>query len=702
MLLILAAQIFTVRNINGLKTGNQEAAVTFTINNRLQEIVNTAAQLESRVTKTNLLPANSKLISDSLAVLGYNASVLEKLNVDEGTGNNFKKLNIFINEQIAVSFITLEAMDAGNKRLQKLYADSLIKLNLSDSIYKTAVNIEKGLEIKLKETFDQNAVVSQKLSTLNKLFALIAIAAILILGTIIINRHRRQVGLIIALESANDKVRKSAMVKEQFLANMSHEIRTPLNAIKGFSRLLQETELTEEQQKFSDIIENSSNNLLHLVNDILDISKIEAGKMIVEQKEFDIKRMLQTLGQMFENTANEKQLNFNCQLNEAVPQYLHGDPDRIYQILINLVNNAFKFTKKGFITLSVSKSGDSENEIILEFKIEDSGIGIPLKQQGIIFERFQQIGSPQENLQKGTGLGLAIVKNLAKLMGGSVSVASIEGQGTVFKVLLPFPKNYFSNKGAATVTSFTAVKFNGAKVLVAEDNRVNQLLITRFLQKYDIEPVIKENGIEVLEAMKIKQFDLLLLDVQMPLLDGYKTSEAIRKTGSAMPIVAMTAYVMETEKEKCKAAGMNDYLAKPLDEGELNSVLVKYLNNYVSTKENTELKGNAYLLQLSGGDEKMAAVILNQVKQEIPDEIEKLNKVIGEKSVNLIPAYCHHLISSISPLGNDSVAMKIIQDLQKINAVDTDETVIIEKAKELKVELEKLYSNLATLKEALN
>ena len=487
MLLILAAQVFTVRNINGLKKGNQEAAVTFTINNRLQEIVNTAAELETRVGKTNLEGADSKFISDSLAVLGYNASVLEKLNVDEATGNNFIKLNAFISDQLAISFKTLEAMEAGNKTLQKLYADSLKKLSLSDSIYKTAVNIEKGLEIKLKETFDQNAVVSQKLSTLNKLFALIAIAAVLILGTIIINRHLRQAGLIKALEKANEKVRKSAMVKEQFLANMSHEIRTPLNAIKGFSRLLHETELTEEQQKFSDIIENSSNNLLHLVNDILDISKIEAGKLIVEQKEFDLKRMLQTLTQMFENTANEKQLNFTCRSNETVPQFLHGDPDRIYQILINLVNNAFKFTRKGFIALLVSKSGESYNEIILEFKIEDSGIGIPVKQQSLIFERFQQIGSTQENLQKGTGLGLAIVKNLLKLMGGSISVASTEGQGSVFKVLLPFPKNFIGDNPATTVTDYATVKFNGAKVLVAEDNRVNQLLITRVLKKYDIE-----------------------------------------------------------------------------------------------------------------------------------------------------------------------------------------------------------------------
>ncbi|MFZ1306978.1 MAG: histidine kinase dimerization/phospho-acceptor domain-containing protein, partial [Ferruginibacter sp.] len=298
MLLILAAQLYTIKNIKGLKTGNQEAAAIFTINNRLQEIVNTAAVLETRLTRQNPGKINTGAITDSLAAIGYNVSVLEKLNVDTGTRKNFIKLNTFISRQVAVSFKIIEATESGDIQSKKLYTDSLALLNSGDSIYQTAINIEKGLETKLKNTFNSNTEASQKLSTLNKIFALIAIAAILILGTIIINRYRRQVRLIEALEKANDEVKKSAMIKEQFLANMSHEIRTPLNAIKGFSRLLQQTDLNEEQHKFSDIIENSSNNLLHLVNDILDISKIESGEMTVDQKEFDLKRMLQTLESM--------------------------------------------------------------------------------------------------------------------------------------------------------------------------------------------------------------------------------------------------------------------------------------------------------------------------------------------------------------------------------------------------------------------
>lgn len=668
----------------------------FTINNRLQEIVNTAALLEARV-RENEDKNNMQAITDSLAAMGYNVSVLEKLNVDTGTRNNFIKLNKFISRQVAISFKIMEATTSGDKNLRNLYADSLAGLNSGDHIYQTAINIEKGLEAKLKNTFNSNTEASQKLSTLNKIFALIAIAAILILGTIIINRHRRQVSLIKALEKANDEVKKSAMIKEQFLANMSHEIRTPLNAIKGFSRLLHQTTLNEEQQKFSDIIEDSSNNLLHLVNDILDIAKIEAGQMKVEQKEFDLKRMMQTLESMFLTTAKEKGLDFTWQIDEEVPQFLQGDPDRIYQILVNLVSNAFKFTKKGFVKVSVSKSLENAKEIALQFKVQDSGIGIPLKKQELIFERFQQAGNADENIQKGTGLGLAIVKDMAALLGGSISVKSIEGEGSVFTVQLPFTKNTAENNPVKifNATENSVVLFNGAKVLVAEDNNVNRLLIENLLKQYGIEPVIKENGIAVLEIMKDQDFDLLLLDIQMPVLDGYKTCVAIRETGNALPVVAMTAYVMDAEKEKCRAVGMNGYLSKPLDEAELKNILLKYLDEFVvkPAKQDTQIPANTFLLQLAGGDAQMAQIILNQVRQELPVEIKKLKKIISEKNMEALPAACHYLISSISPLGNNSSAMQKIIGLQQNILNKQDEKEIIKNTAELITELENTYNN---------
>ncbi len=697
LLLILAAQVFTIKTIRGLKSGNQEAAVIFTINNRLQEIVNTAAVLEARVATESTDKYYMQAINDSLAAMGYNVSVLQQLNVDTETRKNFIELNKFISRQVAMSFKVMEATESGDEILKKRFADSLASLHAGDSIYQTAINIEKGLEARLKNTFNSNTEASQKLSTLNKIFALIAITAILILGTIIISRYRRQVSLIKALEKANDEVKKSAIIKEQFLANMSHEIRTPLNAIKGFSRLLKQTALDKEQQKFSDIIEDSSNNLLSLVNDILDIAKIEAGKMTVEQKEFDLKRMMHTLEAMFFNTAKEKQLDFSWQIDEGVPQFLQGDPDRIYQILVNLVSNAFRCTNKGFVKVSVSKSLENAKEIALQFRVEDSGMGIPLKKQEIIFERFQQAGNSEEHIQKGTGLGLAIVKDIAALLGGSILLKSTEGEGSVFTVQLPFIKNVVEeNKGRALkVTDNPVVTFSGAKVLVAEDNNVNRILIATLLKQYGIEPAIKENGKDVLEVLKNQQFNLLLLDIQMPVLDGYKTCIAIRETGNALPVVAMTAYVMDAEKEKCRAAGMNGYLAKPLDEGELKNILLKYLKAFITPAEQPgEIHTNHFLLQLAGGDEKMAEIILNQVKKEIPGEIEKLKKIIEEENISALPAVCHYLISSISPLGNNSRAMQKIIGLQKMISEKENEREIINSTAGLIDELENTYNNI--------
>ena len=700
MLLILAAQIFTNQNINGLKTGNKEAAVTFTINNRLQEIVNTSFVLENWVSRKNAGTQRIATVKDSLAVMGYNASVLEKLNLDSATKNHFFRLNNFIAQQLAISYHAIDALETGDMKSNKILADSLSVLKISDSVYQTAVDIEKGLEKKLQATLAQNTEASQKLSALNKALALIAIAAILILGTIIINRHLRQAGLIKDLEIANAAVKKSAIIKEQFLANMSHEIRTPLNAIKGFSRLMLQTPLNDEQRKFADIIENSSNSLLHLVNDILDIAKIEAGKMLVEQKEFELKRMLQTLEFMFMNTASEKQLQYSWQSADDVPQYLNGDADRLYQVLINLISNAIKFTPTGYVNLSVNKVSENSKQINLAFRVEDSGIGIPAEQQEIIFERFQQIGNPQETIQKGTGLGLSIVKNLTSLLGGSVVVESKAGKGAVFTVTLPFEKIIACNNFIAMsyAEKNQLVEFTEARVLIAEDNKVNQLLISHMLKRYGIKPMIKENGIEIINLLNQQDFDLLLLDIQMPLMDGYKTCAAIREKNNTLPIVAMTAYVMPGEKEKCLTAGMNDYLAKPLEESELKEVLIKYLNKRIKKNTNAAngLVQEDFLLQLAGGDEQMAKAILDEVKKEIPHEIEKLNEITRLKNLEELPVVCHHLISSISPLGNNSDAMKKIDAIQKAHAANSSSADIILLVTQLKTELENICTKLTT------
>jgi signal transduction histidine kinase/DNA-binding NarL/FixJ family response regulator len=698
MLLILAAQIFTDRNINGLKSGNKEAAVTFTINNSLQELVNISFALETRLAQKNTGKQELNTIKDSLAVIGYNASVLQKLNLDTQTRKLFGDLNFFISKQVAFSYKNIDAIESGNESLKTVLADSLVSLNFSDSIYNTAVAIGKQLEKKLQATLNQNTEASRELSAYNKALALIAIIAILILGTIIINRHLRQLQLIKDLESANAEVQKSAQVKGNFLANMSHEIRTPLNAIKGFSWLMLQTPLTKEQKQYAEIIQNSSNNLLQLVNDILDISKIEAGKMVMERKEFRLPKLLQTLELMFMNEANEKLLDYSCVMARNVPSGLKGDEDRLYQILINLVGNAIKFTSAGFIKVSVEYLSEVTSAVWLRFKVEDSGIGIAQDKTNIIFERFQQINDNLGTPQQGTGLGLAIVKELCVLLGGDITVQSKMGEGSVFTVTLPFQltAGKIQDDVAEAKLPVAYPDLSLSKVLVAEDNKVNQLLIKHMLKLYGIEPQLRENGIGVIELLAQQSFDLLLLDIQMPLMDGYQVASEIRKRNLPVPVVAMTAYAMPEEKEKCIAAGMDGYIAKPLNEQELYTILQTYLKPAGSNSFNTEQTEihQQFLMNISGGDRQMANIILKEVKKQLPGEIEKLSVIIDERNINGLSALCHHLISTISPLGNDTEPLKKIAVIQKTIAEQAATEKVLHLAAELKNELSIFYNNL--------
>jgi signal transduction histidine kinase/CheY-like chemotaxis protein len=698
MTLILTAQVYTSRNVKGLINGNREAAITFTINNSLQEIVNISFSVESAITRKMYRRSGNRSIKDSLTMLGYNAAVLEKLNLDTVIRNEFKSLNALVGEEIALGSGAIEAFESGNPALQSRLTDSMARLKLGDSIYNKAVTIGRKLESKLQATLNQNAVASGKLSDLNKAIALIAVAAILIMGTIIINRHLKQAGLIRDLGRANNEVQKSSLIKDQFLANMSHEFRTPLNAIKGFSGLMQQTPLNPEQQQYADIIKSSSLHLLSLVDDILDISKIEAGKMNIEHREFNLANLMQMLENLFGNAAGEVGLQYHWQIAESVPKTLVGDPDRLGQILINLVSNAIKFTRQGGIRVLVSRAEKPGEELWLRFRVEDTGMGISPENLEIIFERFQQAGNHQQAIQKGTGLGLSIVKNLSRLLGGDVTVESTLNKGSVFTVDLPF-------KGGTGKQDFVSEEeiipdlseqYPLAKVLVAEDNKVNQLLITHLLRRNGIVPEIRENGQEVLEALDHRSFDLLLLDLQMPVMDGYTAAAKIREKQIPIPIVAMTAYVMSGEKEKCLTAGMDDYIAKPIDEKILQEVLKRFLPHerkvIAANDENREYE--SYLLRLSGGDQEMANRIREEVKKELPGEIANLEKIINEKNTEGLQSTCHHLVSTLSPLGNDTPAMRKLLGIQGKMNTEEENVGLLQLGIDLKTEMEKLYESI--------
>ena len=376
--------------------------------------------------------------------------------------------------------------------------------------------------------------------------------------------------------------------KSEFLANMSHEIRTPMNAIIGFSELLAEEDLTDEQRHHLGIIIESGKNLLQLINDILDFSKIEAGKLDIEVMDCSLEQTLAVIESLLRPEAIEKGLKFEILQCTPLPVEIKTDPVRLRQCLINLVNNAIKFTEKGhvYINISLDKTDDKN---FIKFDVEDTGIGIAPDKQRVIFDAFMQADGASTRKFGGTGLGLAITKQLARLLGGDLSVTSTVGEGSVFTVRIDagvdvesqslVDKYDFINKiqdKRRIARTSEAGKFFG-RVLVAEDSWTNQMLINLLLEKLGLQVTIVEDGKEVVERALHDEYDLIFMDIQMPNMNGYEATRILRSEGLTIPIVALTAHAMKGDDKKCYVAGCDDYLTKPIEHAKLLGVIQKYL-----------------------------------------------------------------------------------------------------------------------------
>jgi len=373
--------------------------------------------------------------------------------------------------------------------------------------------------------------------------------------------------------------------KSEFLANMSHEIRTPMNAIIGFSDILSDEELTEEQGGFVNNISNSGHRLLQLINDILDFSKIEAGKMDVEMTECSLKQLFASVKSIMLPFAIEKGLKFKIVEDSALPTNIRTDPARLEQCLINLTNNAIKFTEQGHVHLKVSLN-EKDDKSFIRFEVEDTGIGIPLEKQKKVFESFAQADGSHTRKYGGTGLGLSITKQLTELLGGQITLTSGEGKGSVFTIEIPTgidpeKQPFLDRHNIASYSNFGSdhiqqPEYSG-HVLVAEDDRINQILIKSLLRKMDLEITIVADGEQAVQKALEEQFDLILMDIQMPHMNGYEATKKLKAWKISAPIIALTAYAMDGDKEKCIEAGCDDYLTKPIDREKLLELIGKYL-----------------------------------------------------------------------------------------------------------------------------
>jgi len=433
--------------------------------------------------------------------------------------------------------------------------------------YRAELTQRMRLHFQKEQADIERATYVRSVETANRLFA-----------QVVVEREQAEAELQVAKQAAEEANR----AKGEFLAYTSHEIRTPLNAIIGLTRAVMDSPLTSEQRDYLRRVRNAGDRLLSLINDLLDMSKIEAGKLEIERVEFNLREVLDEVVQEQAVRATEKGLLLQLDVASDVPDHLVGDPLRLRQILVNLVGNAIKFTDKGTVTVRVALvHRDGDAACALRVSVIDTGIGISLEKQATLFQRYTQAESSTSRKFGGTGLGLSISKSLVELMSGTIGLHSRIDEGTEFFFALPFEIRAAPAEAKATISDGPgAVVARAPRILVAEDNEDNQLLIELLLRKKGVDVTIVGNGKEALGQLDKRQFDLVLMDLEMPGMGGFDAVAALREreggTGRRIPVIALSAHALVGYREKCLAAGMDDYLTKPIDPDMLYAAIDEY------------------------------------------------------------------------------------------------------------------------------
>lgn len=504
-----------------------------------------------------------------------------------------------------------------------------------------------------------------------------------------------------------EELLRAQKAKEQFLANISHEIRTPINGISGMAALLNQNPTKEERQTYLNAIKSAADNLKVIINDILDLASIESGKLQFEKIGFNLNDLLHSLIETFGVQASEKGIELSYTLQKEANKVFIGDPVRLNQILINLISNAIKFTHTGYIRASVKVEKIKGKIYRLRFEISDTGIGIPNDKLQTIFESFSQADASVTRKYGGTGLGLTIVKQLVELQDGTIRVKSKENEGSTFSFTIAYQlgkTEFFDETKLYKPKNNTQLK--NASVLLVEDNDINRLYASSILKMWGCHFETAENGVVALEKIRNNDFDVVLMDIQMPVMDGFETTKAIRQGDpkkSKVPIIALTANATQKDFENCLTAGMNDCITKPFTQEDLFQVLTKYLGRKLTVKQQAVAESSkakdlpvidlSYLKKVSNNNGQFIQEIVASFLESMPTTVEDINTQLAQKNWEQLSRVVHKIKPTITLMGIHHLKDKIVL-LEQESKNGQNETIIQELAEEVSLFLSRAIKSL--------
>jgi signal transduction histidine kinase/CheY-like chemotaxis protein len=664
---LIYIQYNSSKNISLLINGNEKYLGEYLINNELKELEKDVVMIESNI--SNVISTN-----DSVYVKGLDAKIakvatdlhrLQQVSDDETTIKEIDELDTVVHDKLNFSRALLDSFYTRGKGSAEKLIGTLRGKVLMDSIYLIVQNIENSRNTLIERLTVSHINSGQKAQRFNTTLIVLILVGGAGLFWYIIN-------IIQKLILSEKKVKEAAQVKENFLANMSHEIRTPMNTVLGFTNLLQRKRLDEESAGYVRTIQKSGESLLTIINDILDLSKIEAGMMRIETAPFSIRGLVYSIEAMFKGKAMEKQIELSSFIDESMPDILEGDATRLTQILVNLTGNALKFTQKGRITIKVTHAGEKDNVISTSFTITDTGIGIAKEKLDTIFDRFKQAEDSVTRRFGGTGLGLSIARDLILLQHGTIWAESEPGTGSRFHFTIPYkigkdevPNDFLNEHNPVNKGSFGTIC-----ILVVEDNEINQSLIKHLFKSWNLLYEMANNGKEAIDVLKSHpdKFSIVLMDIQMPEMDGYTATQTIRhQLKLDLPIIAMTAHALAGEREKCLTYGMNEYISKPLREVQLHDLIIRFIQNdpYTETSKTNVLKNTPhiyryinldYMREISGGNKAYEKTVTELFLEAIPEDLLALEKAWKKNDISRLRQVAHNMNTTISVMGlNDAL-----------------------------------------------